>query len=230
MKKTPERIERLAAAYVLGSLAGRARQRFERWMMESVEVRREVWYWERRLAPMAASVTPETPPADLLERIEQRLWGDDQIRTPRSGAGWFWRGWSALATAAVVVMAVIMFQSPEPDQAALSGAVVQEGVKDPLWLVAEGQRGDRLRLRPVAATPPEPEKDYELWVVPKDGQPYSLGVIPSGDNRFEITLSEEARALLEASRTLAISLEPKGGSPKEVPTGPILHVTRLHTL
>lgn len=229
MKKTPERIERLAAAYVLGSLAGRARLRFERWMMESAEVRREVWYWERQLSPMAASVTPETPPADLLKRIERRLWGDSDAGQ-RPATGWFWRGWSALATAAVVVMAVVMMQPPAPDPSALSGAVVQEGVKDPLWLVAEGQRGDRLRLRPVAATPPEPEKDYELWVVPEEGQPYSLGVIPTGDNRFEITLTEEARALLEASRTLAISLEPKGGSPKEVPTGPILHVTRLHSL
>ena len=35
MKKTPERIEVLAAEYVLGSLKGPARRRFERWMMES---------------------------------------------------------------------------------------------------------------------------------------------------------------------------------------------------
>ena len=46
MKKTPERIEALAAEYVLGSLHGAASRRFERWMMESVLVRQDAWCGE----------------------------------------------------------------------------------------------------------------------------------------------------------------------------------------
>ncbi|WP_431196380.1 hypothetical protein [Marinobacter alexandrii] len=45
-----------------------------------------------------------------------------------------------------------------------------------------------------------------------------------------MTLTDEARTALSQSRTLAISLEPVGGSPTGAPTGPILHVTKLYEL
>ena len=57
----------------------------------------------------------------------------------------------------------------------------------------------------------------------------SLGVIPVGGT-YQVTLDDEARALLSNSRTLAISLEPVGGSPTGQPTGPILHVAKLYEL
>ncbi|MEP4391355.1 MAG: hypothetical protein ABJ345_02780, partial [Marinobacter sp.] len=65
MKKTPERIEALAAEYVLGSLHGSARRRFERWMMESVRVRQEVWFWEEKLGHLGARIEEEQPPASV---------------------------------------------------------------------------------------------------------------------------------------------------------------------
>ncbi|MDX1551675.1 MAG: anti-sigma factor, partial [Marinobacter sp.] len=71
--------------------------------------------------------------------------------------------------------------------------------------------------------------DYELWIVPENGQPVSLGVMPVGKT-YQVTLDDETRALLSSSRTLAISLEPVGGSPTGAPTGPILHVARLYEL
>ena len=111
----------------------------------------------------------------------------------------------------------------------LSGAIVQADVSDPLWLVSESSLDRQLKLRPVAATAAQQGKDYELWIVPADGQPLSLGVIPVGGT-YQVTLDDEARALLSNSRTLAISLEPVGGSPTGQPTGPILHVAKLYEL
>lgn len=232
MNRTPERIERLAAEYALGALQGGARRRFERWMMESWSIRQEVWYWENKLAPLADAVPDKTPPARVWQRIEERLWPDTAKTTSRKGSlNWLWAGWSLAATAMVLVLAVVLVQQPgAPERALLSGAVVQEDSTDPLWLVAERGKPGQLSLRPVAATPAEGNKDYELWVVPADGNPMSLGVIPVGEDTLQITLSPEARAALEASKTLAISLEPKGGSPTGAPTGPILHITRLHEL
>lgn len=232
MNRTPERIERLAAEYALGALQGGARRRFERWMMESWSIRQEVWYWENKLAPLADAVPAETPPARVWQRIEERLWPDLARATGRKGGlNWLWAGWSLAATAIVLVLAVVLVQQPgAPERALLSGAVVQEDSTDPLWLVAERDKPGQLSLRPVAATPADGNKDYELWVVPEDGNPMSLGVIPVGEETLQITLSPEARAALEASKTLAISLEPKGGSPTGAPTGPILHITRLHEL
>lgn len=242
MKKTPERIESLAAVYVLGSLQGRARQRFERWMMESVRVRQEVWYWEERLGRLADTVPEKQPPPAVWSAIEYRLWprGADASATQRrrktdqppekAARRWFWPGWSVVATAAALVMAVLLVQQPQPGaDTQLAGAVVQADFSDPLWLVSESARDRRLKLRPVAATPPESGKNYELWILPENGQPLSLGVIPAGGS-YQVNLTDEARRALGSSRTLAISLEPLGGSPTGQPTGPILHVTKLYEL
>lgn len=228
MKKTPERIELLAAEYALGSLKGMARQRFERWMMESARVREEVWFWEEKLGHLGNHVNDTAPPASVWRGIEARLWPTEAAND--SAGGWLWPGWSLVATAAALILAVILVQQPQPqpDQR-LSGAIVQANVTDPLWLVSGSDAERRLKLRPVAATAAQQGKDYELWIVPQDGQPVSLGVVPVGDT-YQVILDDRTRALLASSRTLAISLEPVGGSPTGAPTGPILHVAKLYEL
>lgn len=231
MKKTPERIESLAAEYVLGSLTGSARKRFERWMMESYRVRQEVWFWEEKFGGLGQVVPPKEPPKRVWNAIARRLWPEPSSARSPSGFGWLWPSWGLLATTAAMFMAVLLVNQPEPDRyPLLSGAIVQEDVKDPLWLVSEVGDANRLRLRPVAAEAAQPDRDYELWVVPEEGQPMSLGVIPVGNDVLQIELNESVRAALEKSRTLAISLEPSGGSTTGAPTGPILHVTRLYEL
>ncbi len=234
MRKTPERIEGLAAEYVLGSLQGSARKRFERWMMDSYRVRQEVWFWEEKLSGLAEVVPAHEPPKRIWAAIEQHLWPEKIATKAASGFSWLWPSWGLMATAAAIFMAVMLVQQPEQERyPLLSGAIVQENIKGPLWLLSEaGENGEtnRLRLRPVAAEAAQPDRDYELWVVPEEGQPLSLGVIPVGDDVLQIELNESVRAALEKSRTLAISLEPKGGSTTGAPTGPILHVTKLYEL
>lgn len=233
MKKTTERIEMLAAEYVLGSLEGSARKRFERWMVDSAKVREEVWFWEQTLGQLSARVPEVSPPASVWNAIEARLWrhaspaGKAQSRANHR---WFWPSWSVLATAAALVMAFVLIQpSPETSQTELSGAIVQADTSDPLWLVSEAGQSNLLKLRSVAASAADTGKDYELWIVPENGQPLSLGVIPVG-GVHEVTLTKQAREALSQSRTLAISLEPLGGSTTGVPSGPILHVAQLYEL
>lgn len=228
MKKTPERIEILAAEYVLGTLHGGARRRFEQWMMESGRVRQEVWYWEQKLGGLAEPVPAEQPPARVWKQLEGRLWPVADTAAGSRIMAWLWPGWSLAATAAAMLLAIILVQQPATGPG-LAGAIVQENVSDPLWLISETPSDRGLRLRPVAAISPEAGKDYELWVVPEDGQPLSLGVMKLG-NVYRVTLDDAARDALSRSRTLAISLEPEGGSPTGVPTGPILHVTQLYEL
>lgn len=232
MRKTPERIESLAAEYVLGSLKGKARSRFERWMMESGRVRQEVWYWEEKLGQLGDQVPAREPPKAVWLAIQKRLWPREEAApgSSRDAASRIWPVWSLFATAAALVLAVMLVQQPTPESdSRLSGAIVQADVSDPLWLVSESSRDSRLRLRSVAATSAEAGKDYELWIVPDNGNPLSLGVIPVGD-MYQVELTDEARETLSQSRTLAISLEPRGGSPTGAPTGPILHVTKLYEL
>ena len=136
MKKTPERIEMLAAEYVLGSLHGPARKRFERWIMESAKVREEVWFWEQKLGLLSADVPEVAPPSSAWESIERRLWQNTHEigkAQPAANDRWFWRGWSIVATAAVLVMAFVLVQPSPKDlpPMQLSGAIVQADTSDP---------------------------------------------------------------------------------------------------
>lgn len=231
MKKTPQRIEYLAAEYVLGSLTGGARRRFERWMIESHQVRQEVWFWEAKLGALGNAMPAREPPPGVWSAIEQRLWATGRSE-PITPMGWLWPAWSALASMATVIMLVLWLAMPSvPTDVTprLAGAVIEEDVQSPLWVISERSEDNRLNLRSVAASQAAPGKDYELWIVPKDGAPISLGVIPVGGTAT-VALTPVTRAALRESRKLAISLEPQGGSPTGAPTGPILHMTRLYEI
>ncbi|HYZ62400.1 MAG TPA: anti-sigma factor, partial [Acetobacteraceae bacterium] len=64
-------------------------------------------------------------------------------------------------------------------------------------------------------------KSPELWVIPADGKPRSLGVIPD-KGAAAMIVPAPARALMAGGVTLAVSLEPEGGSPTGQPTGPVV--------
>ena len=74
----------------------------------------------------------------------------------------------------------------------------------------------------------KPPRDFtgrilEVWLVPADGTPRSLGLFPSeksGTTTVLVLPHEIAEAL--ASGALAVSLEPSGGSKTGVPSGPVL--------
>ncbi len=58
-------------------------------------------------------------------------------------------------------------------------------------------------------------QDLQLWVIGESGTPAPLGLIRSA----EATLPAPGVA---AGMVLAVSLEPEGGSPTGLPTGPVL--------
>ncbi|MAL99614.1 MAG: hypothetical protein CL583_14315 [Alteromonadaceae bacterium] len=240
MKKTPERIEKLAAEYVLGSLQGSARARFERWMMESYSVRQEVWYWEAHFSSLNEAVNELQPSAGVWEGISQRLWraqaplpdssgGERVSRLPDRGR--LWRSWSLVATAASLLLALALtlnlIEQPSAEPPLMAAITSAEQTE---WIFNTGAERGQLLTRAVSAVPAAPDKDYELWVLPRSGDPVSLGIIQADGQRMVIHLTEEQRQQLLESRKLAISLEPEGGSPSGVPTGPVLHVTELLSL
>lgn len=61
----------------------------------------------------------------------------------------------------------------------------------------------------------------QLWVIGGDGVPHSLGLLlPAGATA--LTIDPQARARLASGATLAVSVEPLGGSPKDQPSGPVV--------
>ena len=72
----------------------------------------------------------------------------------------------------------------------------------------------------LSATPTS-DRTFELWAMaPGATQPRSLGVIsPNG----ELKLSRLPADLRDGA-TLAISIEPIGGSPTQLPSGPVVYI------
>jgi anti-sigma-K factor RskA len=86
--------------------------------------------------------------------------------------------------------------------------------------VADGRLVLRLKIKPPRDFT---GKTLEVWLVPPDGTPRSLGLLPSaeGGTTVALTLPHDTAAALTTSK-LAVSLEPTGGSTTGQPTGPVL--------
>jgi anti-sigma-K factor RskA len=217
-----ELVDRLAAEYVLGTLRGRARRRFERWLV-SPQVGDIVKGWEARLAGLEPRLGAVTPPSTVWRAIENRL---ALRRKPVTR-------WLAVA-ASLLLFAVIGFyalrQPPATPLAATQKALIQENPQTIYWSVELLGDNQELAVQVQGAHALEPGKALELWVLPapgvNDGQPVSLGLLPTrGAERRVLTAAQ--RAALAGAKQLAVSLEPAGGSPTGLPTGPVLHVAAL---
>lgn len=219
--------DRLAAEYVAGTLRGGARRRFAALLPAHPALRASLDDWQQRLVPLTQSIAPIEPPPGLWPRIEARLFGAP-APAPTPPRWWarlaLWRGLSALASAGVVALAVLLAMPP-PAQAPLvvvlqSTGGTTEGVSS--FVAGVSADGRALITRPLVNVNLEAGRALELWSVPPQGAPRSLGLIsPSA-----ATVVQRGR-LLDGTAALAVSLEPAGGSPTGAPTGPVLYVGKL---
>jgi anti-sigma-K factor RskA len=77
-----------------------------------------------------------------------------------------------------------------------------------------------LQVRVLAPWSGVEGKALELWALPKDGKPRSLGLVRNAGETRLVLAANDAR--LAGMTALAVSLEPGGGSPTGQPTGPVL--------
>lgn len=79
--------DKLAAEYVLGTLQGGARRRFETWLRDDISLQHSVVEWQDCLQPMAEFSPPETPSPAVWQTIEKQL---DLPGTPNATTDSFW--------------------------------------------------------------------------------------------------------------------------------------------
>jgi anti-sigma-K factor RskA len=226
----PQLIDALAAEYVLGTLRGAARRRFERWQSAEWHVASRVRTWEGRLIPLALGLPPIAPSPELWERIEERIRTAD---APHADTARRRAARPALrALAAVLVLCAIFaggyvaWRMTEPLR--LQTVATIKGAQGPvLWRIELDARHERLRAVALASAAARPGHSFELWALPPGkGAPVSLGVLP-GAGQLERKLTVAQRAALANAAQVAVSLEPPGGSPTGAPTGPVLFVAAL---
>ncbi|MES2918492.1 MAG: anti-sigma factor [Pseudomonadota bacterium] len=223
----PELQQRLAGEYVLGTLQGPARRRFERLLAADLALRQYVQAWERRLSPWLYAVPPEAVPDRVWTRIQERL-GQRPASPPRPAfAPWKWLGLGSTAVAATLALFLVLRPAPPAPTALTDVAVLSTDKAEPVWIVRrDGQ--DILEFSGLSAVDVPGDRDLELWAIPDGGAPQSLGVLRRTDaTHARVTLSATAQARLAGGKLLAISLEPTGGSPTGAPTGPVLFTGRL---
>ncbi len=214
----------LAGEYVLGTLRGAARRRFERLLADDTVLRAEVDDWQRKLVGMSREIAAVEPPSRVWRAIAKRIAPPQPRR-----AGWWanlnlWRSLALAGGALSLLLAVLLFYPGSRGFEPTHVAVFHDRQNAPLWLVEfdpTRQQGD---IKVLAFPELEPGKSLELWLLPAgDRPPVSLGLIPA-QGRRSFTLQPR---LWRQAKGLAVSLEPGGGSPTGQPTGPVVYQAPL---
>lgn len=212
--------DRLAAEYVLGALRGAARRRFERLLPAHPALRRAVADWERRLNRLAAASPPVTPPPDVWNGIERRLF------PPPRRTWWdslpLWRG---LALAGVLATVVALLTPLIPPAVDMSFAAIRGQHREVLWTVTLADAG-RLHVSNLRAMAVPPDQRCLLWLKTGDAPPVMLGVLP--DDGSTRTLAMPASIGQPAQGELWVTMQPL--APTLQPPAQPLYQTRWQTL
>ena len=256
---TDQELDDIAGEYVLGTLPADERAAFEVRLQNDAGLRAKVDAWTQRLAPLDDALhDEEMPGGHVWAGINQRLANIDAARqssepppAPDDGAGVVgfndfvsfiamqkmresrdrWRrlaiGTLTLAAGFIglAALGVSLPFLPGPQQeAAQFVAVLNPQGAEPGFLIRVDIETKRLQIERLAGKAPA-GKDYELWLIEPDNQIRSLDVVGREKvQRVGYKSGEWAQNI-----SFAISLEPAGGSPTGVATGPILWTGRLLT-
>jgi anti-sigma-K factor RskA len=225
----PERLDRLAREYALGTLQGAARRRFERLLREAPLTMRVVAHWQERLGVLATSVPAVQPREQVWEGLQQRLFAAPQ----RSGV-WPWlQGLLAPRVlggvlAGVLMAAVVLRTQPqwldlETRSEALPqsyvGLLVSEAGQATL-LASSRRHGHTITVKVLQPIDVPTGQVARLWALPRDGMPFLVGEVPAKGSAT-LDLPDSAEKLFFNVARLGVTIEPAGGDAR-APAGPFI--------
>jgi anti-sigma-K factor RskA len=213
-------------------------------------LRRATHDWERRLETLAAATPAVAPPPRVWQAIRQRLF-DTQAALSASGplgtiggqitndaapsvVRWWerlalWQGAASVATVATIAMGILLSQPlpVQPPIVVVMGAQTNaagNGIQPASFVASVSGDGRSLVIKPLSEGQTVAlNKALELWAVPAQGAPRSLGVVSQ-----QSATTVLRTALLKDTAAFAITVEPPGGSPSGLPTGPTVSVGKLN--
>lgn len=221
--RTPERRRALAADYAIGLMQGAARRRFDMLLLDDPALREELAQWQESLASLTAGLPEQEVSEHVWKGIQARI-QPQVLHMPQKNPLWM-RLRLAIAACAVLATLYIGFIQ-QSDQVRYSATLLSADQQPALRIKAHAQY---LQVEPLTLATVGLDRSLELWAIPADGKPISLGVVPVG-GQGKINLSPAQRELLGTPIDLAVSLEPQGGSPTGQPTGPVLYQGQLTVL
>lgn len=239
--------ENRAAELALGLLSGADRAEAERELLRDPAFRASYELWTAKADQWLEDVTPAAEGSDLWSAIEAKIDGVDGNAVVASQSGTASKGpvfvWAVAATLSALLAGVtaIYFYQREAtarlDNASLAQKLAQaEGERQVAQITGEASRVLVSALYdPSSGTidvkldlPAEPSLVPELWVIPGDGKPRSLGTFNTAS--AQLSVDRAVRPYLADGVTLAVTMEPADGAPHDAPTGPVLGATQLKAI
>lgn len=196
----------LAAEYVLGTLPWPERLEAEGRLRRDPAFAARVAAWEAHFAPLNDSYAEERAP-DLLPAIEARLFGTAPPAPARlSPRRWFLAGLGVTAAAALVGVYVL-----QPGRRPMLTARIATADGALIFTARYDTGRHELTIHRTTGPAPAAAHDYELWVIAPGKAPAPMGLVSAPRRRMAVPH-------LAKGDTLAVSLEPAGGSPNGKPT------------
>jgi len=233
----PERLDRLAREYVLGTLTGRARRRFERVLKQTPVANVAVSSWQERFSVLAAGVPAMQPREAVWSGLEQRLF--PASAPEKSAAGplqWLWNLLSARALggalAGIFLCVVVLRMQPgliglEPQADTLPASYVgllTDAAGRPTVLASSRRHGEQLTVKVLQPVNVPAGRVAQLWAFPADAPPFPVAVLPPLPAKGSVTLTLPATSekLFSNVGRLGISLEASPAGPGDAPSGELV--------
>lgn len=219
------------AEYVLGTLEATERRELEQAMLSNPSLGDEVRRWEDWLAGLNDVIPEVAPSGQSWTGIARRLKPEaapvatdvTDIAAFRRSRG-RWRtatlAFGSLAAGLALFIAAERLQPRAPSYL----AVVNRGGDLPALIVHVDMGSDTVSVRSVGAETPA-NRVLELWYIAPGQAPRSVGLLDRPETRA--ALPAVARSGDLAGATLAVSVEPVGGSTTGAPTGPVVYSGKL---
>ncbi len=217
----PDGDDLVAAEYVLGVLPIDERRDVARRIETDKDFARLVARWQDHFDPLNDQFEPVSAPYHIKDQVDHRLFGTEAppLQMPLWNSVIFWRGlaFAALALALIGFGRDIIQRPTPPIQFVASMAADGSPVRT---MAIFDNQTRKLKVTVVAGDMPQ-DHSLELWLIAGNESPLSLGIMKS-PQVTEFTLPQPVAAKLQNGTTLALTVEPVGGSPSGAPTGAIV--------
>ena len=189
------------------------------------------------MAMLGATVDPMAPPARLRRRIMA------SVGVESRGWGWFAPAWAAVS--ALCLVTAFYFYGRDRDnaqqlarsrEAARQQAIELARLNEVMAFVHQPEtrqfafNGGKVFVHPKSGVvlmasnlpAPPPGKTYEMWLIPKVGNPAPAGLFQSGADGSAMHMQKMAMDMA-AIKAVAVTMEPAGGVPAPT-TQPVIVV------
>ena len=218
---SPRLIEHLASTYVLGTLAGSARRRFERLLRERTDLQLAVAEWEGRLGALGQAIPPRPAPARVWAAVDARTRPLAAAPARSAGLGWLkpagfsLGGLAAGLLAASVLFAVVPGLFITADRVAmLTGqrlpqsyvGLLTDALGNGKLLVSSLRHGTAMTVKVIGPIAAPAQGRLVLWAVPAAGPAFVLGPVPLAGS-VTSQLPGTSEKLLSKVQKLVVTLE-----------------------